>query len=107
MDRVAYAKLVLGGAEPPAPSEAPPHHPLVASYLYAFGAVAAALSLGVGALFRHGFPQTVRTWAQRVADPPVDRLRALHSGHVGDYVAWIVVGVAVLGAGLAPWSGVL
>jgi multicomponent Na+:H+ antiporter subunit D len=107
MDRVAYAKLVLGGAEPPAPSEAPPHHPLVASYLYAFGAVAAALSLGVGALFRHRFPQSVRTWAQRVADPPVDRLRALHSGHVGDYVAWIVVGVAVLGAGLAPWSGVL
>jgi multicomponent Na+:H+ antiporter subunit D len=24
-------------------------------------------------------------------------LRALHSGHIGDYVAWLVVGVAVRG----------
>jgi multicomponent Na+:H+ antiporter subunit D len=28
----------------------------------------------------------------------VARLRALHSGHIGDYVAWLLVGVAVLGA---------
>ena len=26
----------------------------------------------------------------------LDRLRALHSGHVGDYVAWLLVGVAAL-----------
>jgi multicomponent Na+:H+ antiporter subunit D len=25
-------------------------------------------------------------------------VRGLHSGHVGDYVAWLVVGVAALGA---------
>jgi multicomponent Na+:H+ antiporter subunit D len=24
-------------------------------------------------------------------------LRALHSGHIGDYVAWLFVGVAALG----------
>jgi multicomponent Na+:H+ antiporter subunit D len=102
MDRAAYAELVLADAEPPAPSEPPPHEPLLPSYLYAFGGVAAALAFGVGALFRHHFPQTARTLAQRVTDAPVDRLRALHSGHVGDYVAWIVIGIAVLGAGLAP-----
>jgi multicomponent Na+:H+ antiporter subunit D len=26
------------------------------------------------------------------------RLRAVHSGHPGDYVTWITVGVAILGA---------
>jgi multicomponent Na+:H+ antiporter subunit D len=28
-------------------------------------------------------------------------LRTLHSGHVGDYVTWLVVGVVVLGATFA------
>jgi multicomponent Na+:H+ antiporter subunit D len=28
-------------------------------------------------------------------------LRDLHSGHIGDYVAWLVFGVAALGGGLA------
>jgi multicomponent Na+:H+ antiporter subunit D len=30
---------------------------------------------------------------------PLTGLRGLHSGHLGDYAAWLVVGVAVLGAG--------
>jgi len=28
---------------------------------------------------------------------PFDILRAVHSGHVGDYVAWLTLGAAVLG----------
>jgi hypothetical protein len=31
----------------------------------------------------------------------VDGLRALHSGHVGDYVAWLTFGVAALGGAFA------
>jgi multicomponent Na+:H+ antiporter subunit D len=30
---------------------------------------------------------------------PLTGLRGLHSGHLGDYAAWLLVGVAVLGAG--------
>ena len=32
-------------------------------------------------------------------------LRALHSGHVGDYVAWLVAGTAALGASFAVLLG--
>jgi multicomponent Na+:H+ antiporter subunit D len=28
-------------------------------------------------------------------------LRALHSGHIGDYVAWLALGVAALGGSFA------
>ena len=28
---------------------------------------------------------------------PLQGLRALHSGHVGDYVAWLTAGVSVIG----------
>jgi multicomponent Na+:H+ antiporter subunit D len=31
-----------------------------------------------------------------VVRPGLARLRALHSGHVGDYVAWLTAGVAVI-----------
>ena len=31
------------------------------------------------------------------AGPPIHVLRAAHSGIIGDYVTWIVVGTAVVG----------
>ena len=33
--------------------------------------------------------------------PPILRLRLLHSGHVGDYVAWFTVGLAAVGGAFA------
>jgi multicomponent Na+:H+ antiporter subunit D len=42
-------------------------------------------------------PSGVRRRAVRVLGPPILRFRALHSGHVGDYVAWFVLGLAALG----------
>ena len=32
---------------------------------------------------------------------PTAALRAVHSGHVGDYVAWLTVGLAILGGAFA------
>jgi multicomponent Na+:H+ antiporter subunit D len=34
----------------------------------------------------------------RLLDKPLHTVHRLHSGHVGDYVAWLMVGLAVLGA---------
>lgn len=34
----------------------------------------------------------------RVTSPAIGTLRRVHSGHVGDYVAWLISGVAALGA---------
>jgi multicomponent Na+:H+ antiporter subunit D len=39
----------------------------------------------------------LRRGTARVLGAPVEALRAAHSGHVGDYVAWLTVGLAVLG----------
>jgi hypothetical protein len=44
----------------------------------------------------------VRRPVARWVDGGVGALRELHSGHVGDYVAWLTVGVASFG-GLCAW----
>ena len=55
-----------------------------------------AAALAMIALYR----ERVGSWlarALRPAVPVVGVLRSLHSGVVGDYVTWLVVGIAVLG----------
>jgi multicomponent Na+:H+ antiporter subunit D len=38
-------------------------------------------------------------------DRPLTAIRAAHSGHVGDYVAWLVAGAALLGGLVALAAG--
>jgi hypothetical protein len=38
---------------------------------------------------------------ERLAITPIAWLRGIQSGHIGDYVAWIVVGLALYGAACA------
>ncbi|HET7053429.1 MAG TPA: proton-conducting transporter membrane subunit [Solirubrobacterales bacterium] len=97
----AYLGAVLH-AVPPPPLPAPEQHSaalhsFVFSALTLFGAAAlAGASLFGERLVGGGAARLVgRTGA--VFRP----LRAIHSGHVGDYVAWLVLGVAVLGGALA------
>jgi multicomponent Na+:H+ antiporter subunit D len=63
------------------------------------GLLSSALAVAVAsaALYRDRLPDLAGT-AARPITAAVRGLRALHSGHVGDYVAWLVAGVAVLGA---------
>jgi multicomponent Na+:H+ antiporter subunit D len=88
-DTSGYAAAVLAGIQH-APAHVPATSgPSAGSYLH--GAGAALLALGVAGLgvSRSAFVDAVRA--------PLAGLRALHSGHVGDYVAWTTAGVAVLG----------
>jgi multicomponent Na+:H+ antiporter subunit D len=62
--------------------------------LGALGAVAVAAA----ALGRERIPSTIAAPVRRVLLPPHRALRAAHSGHVGDYVAWLTFGTAALGA---------
>jgi multicomponent Na+:H+ antiporter subunit D len=48
-------------------------------------------------LYRQRLPHLARALAGRLLEPPVTVLKALHSGVVGDYVAWLTFGVAALG----------
>ena len=92
-DRAAYASLVLRGA--PAPHTAPLPFALepasLESVLYGIGAVLLAAALAAFGLRRPqlgGIPLLVA---------PARAVKAVHSGVVGDYVAWLVFGFALLG----------
>jgi multicomponent Na+:H+ antiporter subunit D len=81
-DREAYAATVLHAAATPAPGIAG-EGPSTASWLY--GAASALLAIAIA-------------WLPTV---PVGPLRELHSGRVGDYVAWVAVGTALVAGVLA------
>jgi multicomponent Na+:H+ antiporter subunit D len=88
VDTAGYQAEVLGGALPPlVVSEA--HYPGWTGFLYSMASLLAAAAIAVAGLR----PAPRRLLA------PVNALRSLHSGHVGDYVAWTAGAAAVL-AGL-------
>ncbi len=66
----------------------------VATGLLATVGVFAAAALGLfGRPLRERLPDRVSVPARRA----VRRLRGLHSGHVGDYIAWWTAGASLLG----------
>jgi len=101
-DREAYAGAVLESAAAPAPT-AVRHEPghLTVPALLSLASVLLGGGLALGALFRDRLPAGARGLLGRVWRPATAALRALHSGHIGDSVTWLVVGVAGLGALLA------
>jgi multicomponent Na+:H+ antiporter subunit D len=93
-DTSGYASAVLAHRSPENPSDDKPSpHGYLAGTASAGGAVAFALM----ALFHQRLPRSLRRLG-RSARPLLTALRTLHSGHVGDYVVWIIAGVALLGA---------
>jgi multicomponent Na+:H+ antiporter subunit D len=95
-DRPAHAAEVLAGKLPRAVPPAPVHAG-VAPYAYSLASLAGAVVFALFGLYRQRLPRLLRTWAGRLLEPPVTVLKALHSGVVGDYVAWLTFGVAALG----------
>jgi multicomponent Na+:H+ antiporter subunit D len=95
--RSDYAAEVLRAKRPPPLPHAPGFHPSTDAWLYGAGSVVGALAAAGFGLYRRRLPGVVREWAARVAIPPLSGLKALHSGVVGDYVAWLTLGTAALG----------
>lgn len=93
-DQSTYAQAVLHEAEPPAP-ERKPAEALTASIVRCGIAGLIALLLALGSVFGkragRGFNFT------RSLELGNKALRQLHSGHPGDYVAWLSAGTAVIG----------
>jgi multicomponent Na+:H+ antiporter subunit D len=87
-----YASDVLRGTRTPLPP-VPDLRPAAGSYLYGAGAVLMSLVVAAAGIARVRAVDRVR--------PGFAKLRALHSGHVGDYVAWLTTGVAVIGTTFA------
>lgn len=98
-----YADLVLdpASAEPPRAPPAPLH--ITAGLPAAVASIAGALVLAGLGLYRQLVSERLRHAGRAVGARPLAVVRALHSGHVGDYVAWLVLGVALFG-GLFGWA---
>lgn len=79
----------------------PPHLPLqTLDFLLAGATVIGALAAAAVALL--DMPRwRLLAHTERVATASMIVLRRLHSGCVNDYIAWLVAGVATIGAALA------
>lgn len=63
--------------------------------------VAIAVALAAYALFRHTLPRFIVRPFSAGQSLPTRGLEALHSGLIGDYVAWLAVGLALIAGALA------
>ncbi len=100
-DQRAYQATVLHGASPldlHGLSPVEPSDPTSGAILTGIATCAGAVALALLALYRHRLPRLSRY-------QPNEKVRALawgfQSGVINDYVAWLVLGIAGLGAVLA------
>jgi multicomponent Na+:H+ antiporter subunit D len=92
VDRHAYLAAVL--QHQPVVHEAPSHWvTTTSSVVWAVATLLGSCGWAVFGLYREQLPQPAKVAMAAVARP----FRAVHSGHIGDYVTWLVFGVAVVG----------
>jgi multicomponent Na+:H+ antiporter subunit D len=106
MDARGYQATTLDGVpqrSPAATSERPPGHRAVVSTTII---MALALAIATIALFGHRFPPAWRQVARRFQLRLLVPIRTLHSGKVGDYVAWLTLGVSAFGIALLALTGI-
>ena len=97
VDQSRNEQEVLNNAQPAA-AEPVAQSPLDSSILRTGIAGALALLLALGSVFRNSFGRTLNFTRRLELGNSV--LRQLHSGHPGDYVAWLSAGTVVLGGSL-------
>ncbi|MEO6857332.1 MAG: proton-conducting transporter membrane subunit [Solirubrobacteraceae bacterium] len=101
VDRQGYIAAVLHARPPAALPAVLVRGPTLADYLYAGGSSIGAVLLGLGALVlprrSHDSPSIISRRARAAAS----WIRGLHSGHPGDYVAWVTAGTAILAGAFA------
>jgi multicomponent Na+:H+ antiporter subunit D len=96
VDHRAYAAWVLNGARVSLPV-LPPSHVSGDDYLYAAAAVVGAIAVAWAGLFGRSARGAVPGALRRPLMVAVEGVRGLHSGHIGDYIAWWSAGVSLLG----------
>jgi len=92
VSRADYARAVLDHQPlPPAPSAT--WHTTTLSVAWALVTLIGSFAVGFASLYRKRLPHAVTNALARALAP----LRAVHSGHIGDYVAWLTFGTTVIG----------
>ena len=92
VDRQDYVRVVLDH-QPLTPAPPESWHTTTASVVWSLVTLVGSFALGFASLFRDRLPRAVTGGVARALAP----LRAAHSGHIGDYVAWLTFGTAVVG----------
>jgi multicomponent Na+:H+ antiporter subunit D len=95
-DRPAYVATVLHGHAAPV-TTATFDGPAPRDWLFATLSTLGAIALAVRSLWRGRIRDTLRGPPGHMLRAALVALRALHSGHVGDYVTWVVVGTVIFG----------
>ena len=100
-DEPAYVASVLDSAPTPSYVDQGAPEFSVAGNVIGVASTVAAAVLALLSLRVVKLPRQSTTPLDQLAEGVAKPLRTLHSGHVGDYVAWLLMGVAGLGAGFA------
>jgi multicomponent Na+:H+ antiporter subunit D len=95
-DHLAYTRWVLQ-AKPAGFAPVSTSHVETFDYLYGAGAVIGAIALAAIGLFGQPLRARVPGLVLRPVSAGIVALRRLHSGHIGDYIAWWTAGTAMLG----------
>jgi multicomponent Na+:H+ antiporter subunit D len=93
----AYSRWVLHGARLALP-HVPPHPVETSSVIESLAGFGGALALAALGLFGRPLREALPRRLGGPAGSSVGVLRALHSGHIGDYIAWWTLGAGALGA---------
>ena len=96
--RTVYTSATSATAALPVPAAGS----LETAALHGLLALTLALLLALSSVFRLRLPRSLRVGA--FLEGPLLTLRALQSGHPGDYILWLTVGMATLGAAFM-WIG--
>jgi len=98
-NQAAYLAAVLPGVtHPAAPLPLAPADITLSMLLSGIGATAGAVIYALLVLFPARSPAWLQRLGKYLAGSGCSWLRAWQSGHIGDYITWLTVGVAVLGA---------
>jgi multicomponent Na+:H+ antiporter subunit D len=97
VDRPVAVQETLHGLETPLPP-APSYHANPSAYAYGAASVLAAIALAWFGLYHRRLTGAVWKTVRRIVAVPLRPLELLHDGVVGEYVTWLTVGTAVLGA---------
>jgi multicomponent Na+:H+ antiporter subunit D len=91
-DTTSYLAVVLDhhGAAPVEPEH---WHTTASSVIWALVTLIGSFVVGFASLYRARLPKSVSDALAGFLHP----LRAAHSGHIGDYIAWLTFGTAVIG----------
>jgi multicomponent Na+:H+ antiporter subunit D len=96
VDHGSYGAWVLHGRSVPLP-HVPPSSPSAEDYGYGALSVCGALVTAAVGLWGYRLKRLRTSSAAAWVRAPVEVLRGLHSGHIGDYIAWWSLGVSVIG----------